>query len=57
MKCFQWNFAPPCFALDFDESIERGESDAEIGWMRRDATLAPTQYRMQPGVAAARVAA
>ena len=57
MEHFERNVPPACSALDLDDGIKRNQRDAKIGGVRRDAALAPSQYGVQPVVAAAGVAA
>src|SRR5262252_4009103 len=54
---FERNFAPPRSALNLDNGVERSQGDAEIGGMRRDAALAPSQYGVQPVVSTPGIAA
>ena len=57
VKVFERNLAPARPAFDLDDSIERGERHTEVGRMRRDAMLAPTENRLQAILAMERVAA
>ena len=57
VEFFEPHLAPARLPLDFDHGVERGERHAEIGRMRGDAGLAPTQDSVQAVLAAARVAA
>ena len=57
VKHVERDLAPPAFAFDLDDGVERDQRHAEIGRVGRNAVLAPPQHRVQPVVAAAGVAA
>jgi hypothetical protein len=57
VEALERNLAVPCFALDIDDSVQRNKRHAEIGRVGHDAALAPTEHRVQSGVAPSRLAA
>src|SRR5579872_3419961 len=57
IKVFQRNFALSFIAFDLDDGVKGDERHAEIGRMRCDAGLAPSEYGMQTIFAVASVAA
>src|SRR5208283_3691732 len=57
VKHFERNFPPPCYGLDLDNGVERGQRYAEVRRVCRDAALAPPQDGMKSIPAAAGVTA